>query len=149
MGGIVDGISSKNNSISSKNTSIKRKNRYVEQSFSAIMMRKLCNMVRRVFEGIFTVFTFTIFLILFSIRGPVHAVLSFFAGASGITCFFFFVGYYLQRREATADEAGISLTLLLAIGEGIFSICSLYAAWGYDALLFRLAPPGYVLILPE
>ncbi|WP_375641843.1 MULTISPECIES: hypothetical protein [unclassified Bartonella] len=136
-------------SISSKNTSIKRKNRYAEQSFSVIMMRKLCHMVRGVFEGIFTVFTFIIFIILLSIRGPVHAVLSFFAGASGLTCFFFFVGYYLQRREATADEAGISFALLMAIAEGVFSICCLSASWGYDALLFRLAPPGYVLILPE
>ncbi len=142
MGGVVD-------SISSKNTSIKRKNRYAEQSFSVIMMRKLCHMVRGVFEGIFTVFTFIIFIILLSIRGPVHAVLSFFAGASGLTCFFFFVGYYLQRREATADEAGISFALLMAIAEGVFSICCLSASWGYDALLFRLAPPGYVLILPE
>ncbi|WP_375656477.1 hypothetical protein [Bartonella sp. CM120XJJH] len=113
------------------------------------MMRKLCHMVRGVFEGIFTVFTFIIFIILLSIRGPVHAVLSFFAGASGLTCFFFFVGYYLQRREATADEAGISFALLMAIAEGVFSICCLSASWGYDALLFRLAPPGYVLILPE
>ncbi|WP_375614512.1 hypothetical protein [Bartonella sp. AC535YNZD] len=113
------------------------------------MMRKLCNIVRGIFEGIFTVFTFTIFLILFRLRGPIHAILIFFGNASGFACFFLFVAYYLQRREATADEAGISLTLLLAIGEGIFSICSLYAAWGYDALLFRLAPSGYVLILPE
>ncbi|WP_375673515.1 hypothetical protein [Bartonella sp. TS82HLJMH] len=82
-------------------------------------------------------------------RGLVHTALGFFSGASGLACFFFFIGYYLQRREATADEAGISLTLLLAIGEGVFSICCMSAAWGYDALLFRLAPPGYVLILPE
>ncbi len=142
MGGVVD-------SISSKNTSTKRKNRYAEQSFFVIMMRKLCNMVRRTFAVIFGVFTFIIFLILFSMRGPVHAVLRFFAGASGLTCFFFFVGYYLERREATADEAGISFTLLVAIGEGVFSICCLSASWGYDALLFRLAPPEYEIMLFE
>ncbi|WP_038474745.1 hypothetical protein [Bartonella tribocorum] len=94
-------------------------------------------------------FFFIIFLILFNMRGPVHTVLSFFTGASGLTCFFFFVGYYLQRREATADEAAISFTLLIAIGEGVFSICCMSAMWGYDALLYRLAPEGYVLILPE
>ncbi len=68
------------------------------------MMRKLCNMVRGVFEGVFTVFTFIIFIILLNIRGPVHAVLSFFAGASGLACFLFFFGYLIERREAT-DEA--------------------------------------------
>ncbi|WP_375621003.1 MULTISPECIES: hypothetical protein [unclassified Bartonella] len=145
----MDGISSKNNSISSKNTSIKRKNQYAEQSFSAIMMRKLCNMVRGVFEGIFTVFTFIIFIILLNIRGPVHTALKVFGSVSGIGCFFFFVGYLLERRDATADEAGISFALLLTILEGVSSICCLSASWGYDALLFRLAPPGYVLILPE
>ncbi|UNF48487.1 hypothetical protein MNL04_07285 [Bartonella krasnovii] len=135
-------------SISSKNTSTK-KNRYAEKSVSAIMMRKFCHIVRGVFAGIFSVFIFTIFLILFNMRGLVHIVLKFFAGASGFACLFFFFGYLLERREATADEAGISLTLPLAIGEGVFSVCSMYAMWGYDALLFRLAPPGYVLILPE
>ncbi|EJF82730.1 hypothetical protein MCU_01325 [Bartonella elizabethae Re6043vi] len=94
-------------------------------------------------------FFFIIFLILFNMRGLVHIVLKFFAGASGLTCFFFFVGYYLQRREATADEAALSFTLLIAIGEGVFSICCMSAMWGYDALLFRLAPPGYDLILFE
>ncbi|WP_254474993.1 hypothetical protein [Bartonella sp. B1098] len=63
--------------------------------------------------------------------------------------FSFFFGYFLQRREATADEADISLTLLLAICEGVSYICCMSARWGYDALLFRLAPPGYILILPE
>ncbi|WP_273754979.1 hypothetical protein [Bartonella sp. MM73XJBT.G] len=113
------------------------------------MMRKFCNIVCGVFAGIFGVFIFTIFLILFNMRGLVHIVLKFFAGASGFACLFFFFGYLLERREATADEAGISLTLPLAIGEGVFSVCSMYAMWGYDALLYRLAPPGYVLILPE
>ncbi|PIT69252.1 hypothetical protein CER18_03935 [Bartonella tribocorum] len=94
-------------------------------------------------------FIFTIFLIMFQMRGLVHTALSFIAGASGLACFFFFFGYLLQRHEATADEAGISLTLLLAIGEGVFSVCSLYAMWGYDALLYRLAPEGYELILFE
>ncbi len=112
------------------------------------MMRKLCNMVRGVFEGIFTVFTFIIFLILFRLRGPVHAVLSFFAGASGLACFLFFFGYLIECREAT-DEAAISSALMLTIGEGVFSVVCMSAAWGYDALLFRLAPSGYVLILPE
>ncbi|WP_245407019.1 hypothetical protein [Bartonella tribocorum] len=63
--------------------------------------------------------------------------------------FLFFFGYLLQRREATADEAGISLTLLLVIGEGVFSVCCLYGMWGYDAFLLRLAPEGYDLILFE
>ncbi|WP_144752661.1 MULTISPECIES: hypothetical protein [Bartonella] len=94
-------------------------------------------------------FIFIIFLILLNMRGLVHAVLSFFTGASGLACFFFFFGYLLERREATADEAALSFTLLIAIGEGVFSICCMSASWGYDALLFRLAPPGYVLILPE
>ncbi|WP_375683948.1 MULTISPECIES: hypothetical protein [unclassified Bartonella] len=134
--------------ISSKNTSIKRKNRYAEQSFSAIMMRKLCNMVRGVFEGIFTVFTFIIFIILLNIRGPVHTALKVFGSVSGIGCFLFFFGYLIERREA-ADEAAISYALFLTILEGVSSICFLSAAWGYDALLFRLAPPGYILILPE
>ncbi len=135
-------------SISSKNTSTK-KNRYAEQSVSVIMMRKFCHIVRGVFSGIFAVFIFIIFLILLNMRGLVHAVLSFFTGASGLACFFFFFGYLLERREATADEAALSFTLLIAIGEGVFSICCMSASWGYDALLFRLAPPGYVLILPE
>ncbi len=135
-------------SISSKNTSTK-KNRYAEQSVSVIMMRKFCHIVRGVFAGIFAVFIFIIFLILLNMRGLVHAVLSFFTGASGLACFFFFFGYLLERREATADEAALSFTLLIAIGEGVFSICCMSASWGYDALLFRLAPPGYVLILPE
>ncbi|WP_273787677.1 MULTISPECIES: hypothetical protein [Bartonella] len=55
----------------------------------------------------------------------------------------------MERREATADEAGISFTLLVAIGEGVFSICCLSASWGYDALLFRLAPPEYEIMLFE
>nr|WP_275064697.1 hypothetical protein [Bartonella sp. AU55XJBT] len=112
-------------------------------------MRKFCHIVRGVFSGIFEAFIFIIFLILLNMRGLVHIVLNFFAGASGLTCFFFFVGYYLQRREATADEAALSFTLLIAIGEGVFSVCCMSASWGYDALLFRLAPPGYVLILSE
>ncbi|WP_375635518.1 MULTISPECIES: hypothetical protein [unclassified Bartonella] len=112
------------------------------------MMRKLCNMVRGVFEGIFTVFTFIIFIILLSIRGPVHTALKVFGSVSGIGCFLFFFGYLIERREA-ADEAAISYALFLTILEGVSSICCLSAAWGYDALLFRLAPPGYVLILPE
>lgn len=145
----MDSISSKNNSISSKNVNTKEKNRYAEQSFSVIMMRNLCHMVRRVFAGIFGVFTFIIFLILFRIRGPVHAVLNFFGGASMLACFLFFFGYLLERRDATADEAAISSALFLTIGEGVFSVVCMSAAWGYDALLFRLAPPGYVLILPE
>ncbi|WP_156851191.1 hypothetical protein [Bartonella refiksaydamii] len=94
-------------------------------------------------------FIFIIFLILLNMRGPVHAVLSFFTGASALACFFFFFGYLLERREAIADEAAISSALLLTIGEGVFSLCCLSAMWGYDALLFRLAPPRYVLILPE
>ncbi len=73
------------------------------------MMRKLCNIVRGIFEGIFTVFTFTIFLILFRLRGPIHAILIFFGNASGFACFFLFVAYYLQRREA-ADEAPLYRT---------------------------------------
>ncbi len=142
MGGVVDDLSS-------KNISTKRKNRYAEQSISEIMMRDLCHMVRRVFAGIFVVFGFIIFIILLNIRGPVHAVLNFFAGASMLACFLFFFGYLLERRDATADEAAISSALLLTIGEGVFSLCCMSASWGYDALLFRLAPPGYVLILPE
>ncbi|WP_245256845.1 hypothetical protein [Bartonella sp. DB5-6] len=66
-----------------------------------------------------------------------------------LACFFFFFGYLLERREGTTGDSAISFALLMAIGEGVFSICCLSAAWGYDALLFRLAPPGYVLILPE
>ncbi|WP_244427639.1 hypothetical protein [Bartonella queenslandensis] len=62
---------------------------------------------------------------------------------------FLFFGYLLQRREATADEDGISLTLLLTIGEGVFSVCCLYAMWGYEALLLRLAPAEYEFILFE
>lgn len=135
-------------SISSKNTSTK-KNRYAEKSVSAIMMRKFCHIVRGVFAGIFSVFIFTIFLILFNMRGPIHTALGVFGAVSGIGCILFFYGYFLQRREATADEAALSFTLLLAIGEGISYIFCMSASWGYDALLFRLAPPGYVLILPE
>ncbi|WP_375639091.1 hypothetical protein [Bartonella sp. MF74HXZ] len=105
-------------------------------------------MVRRTFAVIFGVFTFTIFLILLRIRGPVHTALKVFGLVSGIGCFLFFFGYLIERREA-ADEAAISYALFLTIGEGVSSICCLFAAWGYDALLFRLAPPGYVLILPE
>ncbi len=82
-------------------------------------------------------------------RGLVHAVLSFFTAASGLACFLFFFGYLLERREATADEAGISLTLFLAISEGVFSVCCMSAMWGYDALLFRLAPPEYEIMLFE
>ncbi|WP_375703258.1 hypothetical protein [Bartonella sp. AD13SXNS] len=60
----------------------------------------------------------------------------------------FFFGYLIERREA-ANEAAISYALFLTIFEGVFSVVCMSAAWGYDALLFRLAPPGYVLILPE
>lgn len=76
-------------------------------------------------------------------------MLGFFGGASLLACFVFFIGYLLERRDATADEAAISFALLMAIGEGVFSICCLSASWGYDALLFHLASSGYVLILPE
>ncbi|WP_244979403.1 hypothetical protein [Bartonella queenslandensis] len=86
---------------------------------------------------------------MFQVRGLVHTALSFIAGWSAIACFLFFFGYLLERREAPADEAGISFALLLTIGEGVFSVCCLYAMWGYDAILLRLAPAEYELILFE
>ncbi|UTO28250.1 hypothetical protein [Bartonella harrusi] len=42
---------------------------------------------------------------------------------------------------------GISLALITAIGEGVLSVSCMWASWGYDTLLFRLAPPEYDLIL--
>ncbi|WP_273718742.1 MULTISPECIES: hypothetical protein [Bartonella] len=118
------------NGISANKDNIQEKNPDAKKSIPSIIIRKVFNIIRIILAGIFRLFIFTIFLIMFQMRGLVHIALSFIAGASGLACFFFFFGYLLQRHEATADEAGISLTLLLAIGEGVFSVCSLYAMWG-------------------
>ncbi|GAA5111275.1 hypothetical protein [Bartonella jaculi] len=137
------------NGISAKQTNTKEKNSDAEHSIPSTIMRGTFNIIRRILAWILKKLIFTIFLILLFLRRPVLAVLNFFAGASALAFLMFFYGYLIERREATADEAGISLALMLAIGEGVFSVCCMYASWGYDALLFRLAPPGYVLILPE
>ncbi|WP_246257306.1 hypothetical protein [Bartonella gabonensis] len=63
-------------------------------------------------------------------RGPIYTALGVFGAVSGIGCILFFGGYFLQRREATADEAAISFTLLLAISEGISYICCMSLGGG-------------------
>ncbi len=79
-----------------------------------------------------------IFLFLLLIRKPV-IILTEFRG-SLLLLFILFAGY-------TAGADPYEHQTAMAIGYIVVMFLSAAANWGYDALLLRLAPPNYELIL--
>ncbi|EJF88109.1 hypothetical protein [Bartonella melophagi] len=98
------------------------------------------NLFIRIFLFFIGRFLHLLFLFLLFIRTPVRAILSFFAGGSMLMLFFFVYGYLLDRGTSPMNTE-------LIIGGFIFACVCLCLTWAYDALLLRLAPPGYDIAL--
>ncbi|UNE54026.1 hypothetical protein [Bartonella machadoae] len=144
--------------ISAEKTSSEEKNPDVKQSVYLIIMRKTLKIMRIILVWIFKIIwrilafllrqlLFIIFFTMLLFRRPIQIALHFFAGGFAITCLFFTFGYYLLRREETQDHAYLLFVLTIAIGEGVMSVFCMYASWWYDALLLRLVPSGYEIML--
>ncbi|OPB28355.1 hypothetical protein BWD121_016230 (plasmid) [Bartonella sp. WD12.1] len=98
------------------------------------------NLFIRIFLFFIGRFLHLLFLFLLFIRTPVRAILSFFAGGSMLTLFFFSVGCML------VDETSFLYIAIIICGF-IFACVCLWLTWAYDALLLSLAPPGYDIML--
>ncbi|MET3560639.1 hypothetical protein ABID39_001347 [Bartonella japonica] len=61
--------------------------------------------------------------------------------------FLFIYGLLLQYREGIPERTSVAFEVLMIVGGTIFSLLSAYVSWSYDALILRLAPPDYDLIL--
>ncbi|PIT70398.1 hypothetical protein CEV08_04230 [Bartonella tribocorum] len=103
--------------------------------------RILQKTMRIIFVGKSKILIFYIFLFLLLIRRPVLSVLNFFAGASALSLLFFFFGSMIGSEILGKDAP------IIIIGMVIFLFGSLTASWFYDALLLRLAPAKYEIML--
>ncbi|UNE53897.1 hypothetical protein [Bartonella machadoae] len=74
------------------------------------------------------------------IRKPVIVLTEFLAGGSLLVLFILFTGYVSGAAPWEHQTA-------MVIGYIVIMFLSLAVNWGYDALLLRLAPPNYDLML--
>ncbi|AQX31518.1 hypothetical protein [Bartonella schoenbuchensis] len=99
------------------------------------------NLFIRIFLFFIGRFLHLLFLFLLFIRTPVLLFLKFLT-AAGMSSVLLYGGAYLLGVEGISSiEIGIIIT------GAVLAILSLSVIWGYDALILRLAPPGYDIIL--
>ncbi|WP_208431779.1 hypothetical protein [Bartonella schoenbuchensis] len=81
-----------------------------------------------------------LFLFLLFLRTPIRAILNLLTAGSMLTLYFHFFGYI------EGVEIGPTFKLVVFSSTIMMFFC-LWASWGYDTLLLRLAPLDYDLVL--
>ncbi|WP_019223235.1 hypothetical protein [Bartonella rattaustraliani] len=112
------------------------KNSISRQPILITVMRIVMRVVRKILK----ICVFFLFLFLLFIRRPIIILTQFMVGGSFLVLFMLWYGYMLGAKPYEHQTA-------MVIGYIIFVFLGLAANWGYDALLLRLAPPEYELIL--
>ncbi|MEL6089610.1 hypothetical protein [Bartonella schoenbuchensis] len=93
--------------------------------------RRRCNPFIRMLLFFINTFLHSLFLFLLFIRGPVHAILTFFAGISMLGVLVY-GGIYLFGGNRIP-----SVKIEMIIAGIVFTVLCLWVAWIYDTLLIR------------
>lgn len=104
--------------------------------------------LQRIHRKKHNVLIYSIFLFLYTIRGLVKRILGIIAVISFVLFIANIFVYWLLSFDAEAVQfrAPFIITTIMCI---ILFCSAQVISWFYDMLLFRLAPPDIILILPE